>query len=336
MEDESNENFQGNISVCPWPDDKRWAYSITFDEALSDLHRFAVPILEKHGVPGHLEVVVGQMGRVRQIGESSYNGFKHMNTAELRAMLARGWGVGNHSWSHATVNAETADVELKKAKQTLEEATGAPVTIYCAPGNNSNMNDEALAACRQFGYLGAMSLTDALNRPGDGDLLWLNRTFLHDQGYAPFFSEFDPFRNLAHARREHGWVIDYCHCPLEKPIHRNKDCSAAQLRERLETVLAGGSGEVWLARVEDAVDYRYTRRAVKIKAHERDGYDLSAPDLHPAVRRRTLTLTAPRDFKAAEVDGHPCPMRPHGDRMLLDMDLSSPHRLRLVRRKKSS
>src|ERR1043166_3973828 len=206
---------QESISICPWLGGRRWVYSITFDEALSDLHRFTVPILEKHNVPGHLEVVVGQMEEVRHIGGSSFDGFKHMGAEELREMVARRWGVGNHSWSHHQVNAETADVELRKAKEVLEAAVGEPVTIYCAPGNNNNMNAGALAACRQYGYLGAMSLTDALNRPDDADLLWMNRTFLHDQGYEPFFSEFDPFRNIQHARRDRGWIIDYCHCPLE-------------------------------------------------------------------------------------------------------------------------
>src|SRR5688572_1101369 len=104
------------ITVAPWPGGLRWVYSITFDEALSDLHRYAIPILADSGVPGHLEVVVGQMGQVRQIGQSSYNGFKHMGTEELREMLDRGWGVGNHSWSHQQTNTETADLELGKAK----------------------------------------------------------------------------------------------------------------------------------------------------------------------------------------------------------------------------
>ena len=47
-------NSADNISVCPWLDGKRWVYSITFDEALIELHRFAVPILENYNVPGHL------------------------------------------------------------------------------------------------------------------------------------------------------------------------------------------------------------------------------------------------------------------------------------------
>ena len=76
------------------------------------------------------------------------------------------------------------------------------------------MSDHVLAACRKYGYLGAMSLTDALNRPGE-ELFWLNRTALHDQMYEPFYNEYDPYRNIRHAQADNGWIIDYCHCPLE-------------------------------------------------------------------------------------------------------------------------
>ena len=79
--------------------------------------------------------------------------------------MARGWGVGNHSWSHKAVNAETAALELRQAREVLEAAIGRLVTVYCAPGSNVNMNDGALEGCRQHGYLGAMGITDALNRP---------------------------------------------------------------------------------------------------------------------------------------------------------------------------
>lgn len=316
------------VGVCPWPSDRRWVYSITFDEALSELHRFAIPILDAHRVPGHLEVVVGQLGQVRRIGNSSFNGFHHMNGPELREMLARGWGVGNHTWSHEIITPETVEQELGVAKRVLEEAIAEPVTVYCSAGDNTNMSDHVLAACRRFGYLGAMSLTDALNRPDDADLLWINRTFLHTQGYGPFFSAFDPFRGIAYARRERGWLIDYLHCPLEQAVHPNKDCSAAELRDRIETVCAEGGDEVWLARVEDAVDYRYTRRALRIEPDPDGGVRLSTPGLHPAVRRRVLTLTLPVDTTAATIDGESLTLTPRHDKTLIDVDLSRPRILR--------
>ncbi|HTL31197.1 MAG TPA: polysaccharide deacetylase family protein [Tepidisphaeraceae bacterium] len=325
--------MNSDITIAPWLDGKRWVYSITFDEALVELHRFAVPILARHNAPGHIEAVVGHLGIERQIGQSSYNGFHHMSGPQMREMLDRGWGVGNHSWSHMVVNADTADIELGKAKVVLEEAIGEPITVYCSCGDNQNMNAGALAACRKFGYLGAMSITDALNRPDDEDLMWMNRTFLHEQGYGPFFSAFDPFRNIALAKRDNGWIIDYCHCPLEKAVHPNKDCSEAQLRERIETVVSEGGDEVWLARVEDAVDYRYVRRHTKIDKRSPNEFVLSAPGLPEAVRKRTITLELPADVAAAEYNGARVNILKRGERSLLNVDVATqPKTLRLIRR----
>ena len=282
-----------SLSICPWKYGKRWVYSITYDEALADLHRFAVPMHEEYGIPGHVELLVGQMGEIRRAGNSSYNGFRHMNGEELRDLLARGWGVGNHSWSHEVITPEMVDEEIGRAKQVLEEALGEPVILYCSPGNNTNMADHVLEACRRYGYLGAMSLTDALNRPGD-ELFWINRTALHDHYYEPFYSAYDPYRNIRQAEAVQGWLIDYCHCPLEEPVHPNKDCSEAQLRQRLETVLSEGGDAVWCAVPEEALGYHLMRRHARIEAVE-DGaegqrYRIGLAGLPEQVPYRSLTL----------------------------------------------
>ncbi len=259
-----------NLRICPWKYGKRWVYSITYDEALADLHRFAVPLHDEYRIPGHVEVVVGQMGEIRKIGNSSFNGYRHMNAEELRDLFARGWGVGNHSWSHEVITPDRVDREIGHAKQILEEALGESVMLYCAPGDNTNMADHVLAACRRYGYLGAMSLTDALNLPGD-ELFWINRTALHDHYYPPFYSAFDPYRNIRQAQESQGWLIDYCHCPLETPVHPNKDCSEAQLRKRLQTILSEGGDAVWCAMPEEALSYHLMRRHARIEAEDDDG-----------------------------------------------------------------
>ncbi|MCY4543775.1 MAG: polysaccharide deacetylase family protein [Gemmatimonadetes bacterium] len=253
-----------SLSICPWKYGKRWVYSITYDEALTNLHRFAIPMHEEYRIPGHVEVVVGQLGEIRNIGNSSFNGFRHMNAGELRDLLARGWGVGNHSWSHEIITPETVDREIGHARQVLEEALREAIILYCSPGDNTNMADHVLEACRRFNYLGAMSLTDALNLPGD-ELFWINRTALHDHYYPPFYSVFDPYRNIRQAQELQGWLIDYCHCPLETAVHPNKDCSEAQLRQRLETVLSEGGDDVWCAVPEEALSYHLMRRHARIE-----------------------------------------------------------------------
>ena len=302
-----------SLSISPWKYGKRWVYSITYDEALADLHRFAIPMHEEYRIPGHVEVVVGQIGEIRKIGNSSFNGYRHMNGNELRDLLARGWGVGNHSWSHEIITPETADREIGHAKLVLEEAIGEPILLYCSPGDNTNMADHVLEACRRFDYLGAMSLTDALNLPGD-ELFWINRTALHDHYYPPFYSAFDPYRNIRQAQECQGWLIDYCHCPLETAVHPNKDCSEAQLRHRLETILSEGGDAVWCAMPEEALSYHLMRRHARIemvgrgngKVSDDNGetergapgddndnaqrYRIALPDLPVQVPYRSLTL----------------------------------------------
>ena len=284
-----------SLTIAPWKYGKQWVYSITYDEALSELHRFAIPYHEEFGIPGHVEAVAGHIGVIRQLGQSSYNGFHHMGAEELRDLVARGWGVGNHSWSHEVISPEMVDRELRQAKEVLEEAIGSHIRLYCAPGDNTNMSDHVLAACRRYGYLGAMSLTDALNRPGD-ELFWINRTALHDQFYGPFFSEFDPYRNIRHAQAENGWIIDYCHCPLETPVHRNKDCSEAQLRRRFEAVLSEGGDALWCADPDEVIDYHVTRRHTRIETLREEGeeqrYRLVLADLPEQVACCVLTLEA--------------------------------------------
>ena len=284
-----------SLSIYPWKYGKRWVYSITYDEALADLHRFAVPMHEEYDIPGHVEVVVGQMGEIRNIGSSSFNGYRHMNADELRDLLARGWGVGNHSWSHEVITPEMVDIEIGHAKQVLEEALGESIILYCSPGDNTNMADHVLEACRRYGYLGAMSLTDALNLPED-ELFWINRTPLHDHYYPPFYSAYDPFRNIRQAQELQGWLIDYCHCPLETPVHPNKDCSEAQLRKRLETVLSEGGDAVWCAVPEEALSYHLMRKHARIEKVGGEGdtkrYRIGLPDLPDQVPYRSLTLEA--------------------------------------------
>lgn len=303
-----------SLSICPWKYGKRWVYSITYDEALADLHRFAIPMHEEYGMPGHVEVVVGQMGEIRNIGNSSFNGYRHMNADELRDLLARGWGVGNHSWSHEIITPETVEREIGHAKQVLEEALGEPIILYCSPGDNTNMAYHVLEACRRYGYLGAMSLTDALNLPGD-ELLWINRTALHDHYYPPFYSAYDPYRNIRQAQAVQGWLIDYCHCPLETAVHPNKDCSEAQLRQRLETVLSEGDDAVWCAVPEEALSYHLMRRHARVESvgdretgggggagetggkatdskEEAQRFRIGLPELPEQVPYRSLTLEA--------------------------------------------
>ena len=280
-----------SLDICTWKYGKQWVYSVTYDEALAALFDHTVPLHEELGIPGHVEVVVGQMGQIRQIGASSYNGYRHMNAGELRQLLSLGWGVGNHSWSHGDVSADL-DQEIRIAKDVLEEAIGAPVVVYCSPGDNHNM-PPAIETARSCGYLCALSITDDINRP-DADLWWLNRvTNLHAH-YGPFHSAFDSYYRIHRAQEHRGWIIDYCHCPAPKIPHECKDVYIHEHRERLETVLSEGGEHVWCAVVDEVVDYmlmrRYTRIETVVESDMERRYRLRIEHLPAPVRCHQLTL----------------------------------------------
>ncbi len=280
------------ITPCTWKHGKRWAYSVTFDEALIELYDYTIPVHQELGIPGHVEVVVGHLGTVRKIGASSYNGYRHMSGPELRDLIAMGWGVGNHSWSHGDVAADL-ETEVRQAKKVLEEAIGARVVAYTAPGDNNNMKPVIIEALKEAGYLCALGVTDDVNSP-DGDLWFLNRAANLHQGFGPLWAAFDPYHRLAQARSRSAWVIDYCHCPSPHIPHENKDVYIHEHRARLEALLEMGGSEVWMATVEEITDYILCRRQARIAAH-RDGdgatvFDLSLEDVPEPVACRQLTL----------------------------------------------
>lgn len=255
-----------SASVCTWKHGKRWAYSVTYDEALEELFEFTVPLHEELSIPGHVEVVVGHMGAVRRIGDSSYNGYHHMGRESLRRLAGMGWGIGNHSWSHGRVE-DDLDLEVRQAREKLEDATGQRVTVYCAPGDNSNITPRIVEALQDAGHLCALGVTDDINGL-DCDVWCLNRASNIHRGFGPLQPAFDPYHRLAQACSRSGWVIDYCHCPSVQIPHESKDVYIDEHRARLEAVIQTGGTDVWIATVEEILDYLLCRRHVRIEPLE--------------------------------------------------------------------
>jgi hypothetical protein len=114
-------------------------------------------------------------------------------------------------------------------------------------------------------------------------------------------------------------------------VHRNKDCSEAQLRRRFETILSEGGDEVWCAVPEEVVFYHLTRRHTRIETltdtPQEKRYRLRLNGLSERVTCRTLTLEA--DVPAAwcrepkvRVNGTPRPaslVRPKTLRVTVDV-----------------
>ena len=229
-----------------WPDGKRWAYSITYDEGCQALLDHALAVHRRYGIPGHVCLLASQVGVPRQVPGSSYDGMMILSRAELDRLGAEGWGVSCHSMTHANTTDENADYEVAQARTVLEQAVGRPIITYCVPGNNDNY-PAARKVAAAAGYKAIMTITDLVNPP-DQDLLNLGRVPIHSEYPPPFYSRFDPYKRLHQAADLGGWIIDYAHCPLPgRAIHPWKDCTLEELDQRFATVRRVGGDDVWVA-----------------------------------------------------------------------------------------
>ena len=243
----------------PWKDGKQWVYSITYDEGCAPLNEHALPVHREFGIPGHVALVATQIGVLRDVPGSSYNGIMILSKEQIQQLCIEGWGVSCHSMTHAGIGPENAEFEVVESRKVLEEALEMPVTMFCVPGNNDSY-PASLAVAEQAGYQSILTIYDDINTI-DTDLLRLCRVPLHTEYPPPFYSAYDPYKRLHQAIDNNGWVIDYCHCPMPgKPIHPWKDCTLEQLHQRFETVCRIGGGEVWLAEPNEVVQFLLERR----------------------------------------------------------------------------
>ena len=77
------------------------------------------------------------------MGASSDNGIRYMNSAGLRDLIQRGWGI--HSSSHEIITEEMLARELRQGLGGNRKSNpDTSIYLYCSLGNNTNMADRVL------------------------------------------------------------------------------------------------------------------------------------------------------------------------------------------------
>ena len=80
------------VAITQWKYGKRWVYSTTYDEVVTSTVENGLPIHEQFGAPGHITVVVGQMGEPRDVQGSGYDAtYRHISVAECKLAQRYGW-----------------------------------------------------------------------------------------------------------------------------------------------------------------------------------------------------------------------------------------------------
>jgi len=222
-----------------WKNDKRWVYSITYDEGCAALMDHALKIHRKYGIPGHVALLSSQIGVFRNVPGSSYDGMMILSKEQIHELAIERWGVSCHSMTHSAITMDNADYEVVESRKMLEDALEMPITIFCVPGNNDSY-PPVYAVAKGAGYKANMSIYDDINIMTT-DLFRLCRCPLHTEYPPPFYSAFDPYKRIHQAIDNNGWIIDYCHCPMpNKAIHQWKDCTLEELEERFKAICSLG------------------------------------------------------------------------------------------------
>lgn len=256
-----------SVRICTWKHDAPFAYSMTYDEGTVDTFANALPIHEVFGFPGHVDVLAGQLGRPRNAWLSSMNGYQHMGPEELRVLLTKGWGVGNHSWSHMVYPCQPGlDLwrEVVWSKYRLEDVLEHPVRIFTLP--NDAYNYEAVLPLVKQHYLALVCVDGGVNR-GDFDLFAVGNNLVAAEGPKPRpgWPEELKTANLALDCLVGGWLLDTTHLCLPNAPQPHKCVTPETLEARFAKLHEISEGRLWPAKPDDVIDYERMRRSLHIE-----------------------------------------------------------------------
>ena len=285
------------VAITRWKYGKRWVYSTTYDEVVTSTVENGLSIHEQFGAPGHITVVVGQMGEPRDVQGSGYDAtYRHISVAECKLAQRYGWTVSNHSMTHNKLPGsmavpENARIEVVDAAHLLEERLGTPVTTFIAPGSDHCL-PYAWPLAVEAGCLSMFGVRDQLNYP-DSDLMQLSRPVVYHK-LDEYNRRYDPYRLVYRARETGGWIVDYTHAVQDELVIPNRELTPAELGNRLDAVTRVGGDEVWLAVPEEVVDYlimaRETTVADEIHTPTAITYRLAAPAIPERIQWHTVTF----------------------------------------------
>lgn len=132
---------------------------ISFDDGDTNQFTIAAPLLNELHWPGVLNLVVGKK-RLR------------LKPKIIRALIAAGWEIDSHTMSHMDVpglSAAQLAYQIGDSRTRLQKLYGVPVDFFCYP--SGRFDDNAVAAVKAAGYLGATTTRGGLARPGDPYLM---------------------------------------------------------------------------------------------------------------------------------------------------------------------
>ena len=128
---------------------------LSFDDGDTPDFTIAAPLMNELHWPGCLNLIVGK-DRLR------------LKPKIIRSLIAAGWEIDSHTMTHMDVpglSAAQLRYQIGDSRKRLQKLYGVPVDFFCYP--SGRFDDNAVAAVKAAGYLGATTTLSGLARPDD-------------------------------------------------------------------------------------------------------------------------------------------------------------------------
>lgn len=141
------------------------AVALTFDDGFEEIHRHALPVLIRHGVPATVFLVAGTLTDedrpVDWVEDPPARPLRTLSREQVLEMHEAGVAFGSHSYAHrdlVELSEEECERDLRDSREVLGDLLGAPVELLAYP---RGLHDARVrSAARAAGFRYAFSLPE--------------------------------------------------------------------------------------------------------------------------------------------------------------------------------
>ncbi len=273
----------GEVQKAALRGDKRWAYSLTFDDGRLSVWENGKPLLDRLGYRAGVAIIgewvlpsglsLGTCGdSITWRGHPSddplcgNNNCGYMNASQVAALLASGWSLYNHGFFHNSPESMPGcEVEnIAKCTEALAYAFGGYRTlVYTAYQNSNYLRDLVIANYATLGL--PIVQADGGGATAVDNITWNTLPYLRprfdigrprdsrpDTSGAIYYMD-DAHQKALNNPTLHFWLSLHGH-----NVERN-DVAGSSLDYLHFTYGPGGSDEVWVAPADEVFQYLATR-----------------------------------------------------------------------------
>ncbi|MBN1400743.1 MAG: DNRLRE domain-containing protein [Anaerolineae bacterium] len=255
----------GDVTVATLRGDKRWALSLTLDDGYLNQATTGKDLLDRYGYKASIAVIGSRIG-------IEFNGDLYASAAHLQDLVADGWQLANHTYSHYYAQdigdsaAVVADIEATN-RAIMDAVPGYVPTMFTSPYVDPDFEPIIQAHYEELGLYLLQTLAWEGKRvdPGYGGvtttLTSIGRTSLLHDG-----SQFDEVHRWLHNEPgSHWWLSLHTH-----EVWPVCDCVEIGLDRLYYTYGAGGIDDVWVAPAPEVHQYLLARDHVQLTETSRE------------------------------------------------------------------